>query len=120
MTDSADAAGDADAARARSRCAPGLRYVYTGNVHDRAGGTTFCPACGTALIERDWYDIRGYHLTDEGACSVLRREDRRPVPEIRQAFRTAAHSGAAAGKKGVRAIYFFRALEPLDVMDKLL
>ena len=35
--------GDADA-RARDRAATtGLRYVYTGNVHDRDGGTTFCP-----------------------------------------------------------------------------
>jgi pyruvate formate lyase activating enzyme len=24
----------------------GLRYVYTGNVHDKAGDTTFCPGCG--------------------------------------------------------------------------
>jgi pyruvate formate lyase activating enzyme len=30
----------------------GLRYVYTGNVHDRAGG-----GCGKAVIERDWYEI---------------------------------------------------------------
>ncbi|MGA7984520.1 MAG: AmmeMemoRadiSam system radical SAM enzyme [Burkholderiales bacterium] len=47
----------------------GLRYVYTGNVHDEEGGTTSCPACGEAVIVRDWYDIRAYHLTDEGACS---------------------------------------------------
>ena len=33
----------------------GLHYVYTGNVHDRAGGSTFCPSCGALLIERDWY-----------------------------------------------------------------
>jgi pyruvate formate lyase activating enzyme len=46
----------------------GLRYVYTGNVHDEEGGTTSCPACGEAVIVRDWYDIRAYHLTDEGAC----------------------------------------------------
>ena len=46
----------------------GLRYVYTGNVHDEQGGTTSCPACGEAVIVRDWYDIRAYHLTDEGAC----------------------------------------------------
>jgi pyruvate formate lyase activating enzyme len=45
----------------------GLRYVYTGNVHDEEGGTTSCPACGEAVIVRDWYDIRAYHLTDEGA-----------------------------------------------------
>ena len=47
----------------------GLNYVYTGNVHDEAGGTTACPACGEAVIVRDWYDIRAYHLTDEGACA---------------------------------------------------
>jgi pyruvate formate lyase activating enzyme len=47
----------------------GLRHVYTGNVHDEAGGSTFCPSCGVAVIVRDWYHIRGYHLTEEGACS---------------------------------------------------
>jgi pyruvate formate lyase activating enzyme len=46
----------------------GLRYVYTGNVHDEAGGSTYCPSCGTAVIVRDWYEIRSYRLTDAGAC----------------------------------------------------
>jgi pyruvate formate lyase activating enzyme len=46
----------------------GLRYVYTGNVHDRDGDTTYCPGCGAALIERDWYRIEGYRLTDDGHC----------------------------------------------------
>jgi pyruvate formate lyase activating enzyme len=46
----------------------GLRYVYTGNVHDQAGGSTYCPSCENAVIVRDWYDIRGYHLTDDGGC----------------------------------------------------
>jgi pyruvate formate lyase activating enzyme len=46
----------------------GLRYVFTGNVHDEEGGTTYCPSCGEAVIVRDWYDIRAYHLTDSGAC----------------------------------------------------
>ena len=46
----------------------GLNYVYTGNVHDETGGSTYCPSCEKAVIVRDWYDIRGYHLTDEGAC----------------------------------------------------
>ena len=46
----------------------GLRYVYTGNVHDEEGGSTPCPACARAVIVRDWYDIRAYHLTDEGEC----------------------------------------------------
>ena len=46
----------------------GLNYVYTGNVHDEAGGSTYCPACENAVIVRDWYDIRGYHLSDDGRC----------------------------------------------------
>jgi len=48
----------------------GLRYVYTGNVHDQEGDTTFCPACGEALIVRDWYTIRSYRLSPAGACPV--------------------------------------------------
>ncbi|HRC61276.1 MAG: AmmeMemoRadiSam system radical SAM enzyme [Propionivibrio sp.] len=46
----------------------GLHYVYTGNVHDTEGGTTFCPACHAALIERDWYNIRRFDLPDDGSC----------------------------------------------------
>ena len=46
----------------------GLRYVYTGNVHDRTGGTTFCPGCGKPVIVRDWYEILRYELTDDGRC----------------------------------------------------
>jgi pyruvate formate lyase activating enzyme len=48
--------------------ANGLRYCYTGNVHDPEGGTTFCHACGASLIVRDWYEIRAWHLTDDGRC----------------------------------------------------
>ncbi|OGS91137.1 MAG: AmmeMemoRadiSam system radical SAM enzyme [Gallionellales bacterium GWA2_60_18] len=48
--------------------AAGLRYVYTGNVHDREGDTTFCPSCGSALIVRDWYEIEQYRLTPDGHC----------------------------------------------------
>jgi pyruvate formate lyase activating enzyme len=46
----------------------GLHYVYTGNVHDREGGTTFCPKCKSALIVRDWHRIESYRLTPEGHC----------------------------------------------------
>jgi pyruvate formate lyase activating enzyme len=46
----------------------GLRYVYTGNVHDSDGGTTRCDGCGAALIVRDWYDIIAWRLTDDGHC----------------------------------------------------
>jgi pyruvate formate lyase activating enzyme len=47
----------------------GLRHVYTGNVHDTAGGTTWCPACGEAVVVRDWYAIRSYRLTGDGRCA---------------------------------------------------
>jgi pyruvate formate lyase activating enzyme len=42
--------------------AEGLSFVYTGNVRDPEGQTTFCPACGAAVIERDWYAIRAARL----------------------------------------------------------
>jgi pyruvate formate lyase activating enzyme len=46
----------------------GLRYVYTGNVHDTTGGTTTCPSCGKPVIQRDWYNINLYRLSEGGAC----------------------------------------------------
>ena len=48
--------------------AAGLLHVYTGNVHDPAGGTTFCSVCQQPLIVRDWYEIRDYALTENGEC----------------------------------------------------
>ncbi|MBI2802844.1 MAG: AmmeMemoRadiSam system radical SAM enzyme [Gammaproteobacteria bacterium] len=50
----------------------GLHHVYTGNVHDRDGGTTFCAHCATPLIVRDWYQIDEYRLNDDGACPTCR------------------------------------------------
>jgi len=46
----------------------GLRYVYTGNVHDEEGGSTYCASCENAVIVRDWYEIHSYRLSDAGAC----------------------------------------------------
>ena len=46
----------------------GLKHVYTGNVHDRRGGSTYCAGCGALLIERDWYQLGRYNLTDDGRC----------------------------------------------------
>ncbi len=53
----------------RIALANGLRYVYTGNVHDREGGSTYCPGCGTRVIERDWYELGAWRLTDSGRCT---------------------------------------------------
>ena len=66
-----DVAATPAATLARARrigLAEGLRYVYTGNVRDREGGTSFCAGCRAPLIERDGYVIRRYDLTPEGAC----------------------------------------------------
>jgi pyruvate formate lyase activating enzyme len=50
--------------------AEGIHHVYTGNVHDHEGGTTFCPHCRASLIVRDWYRILEYHVTGDGRCGT--------------------------------------------------
>ena len=47
----------------------GVRYAYTGNVHDRHGGSTYCHACGRLLIERDWFDLGAWNLTEDARCT---------------------------------------------------
>jgi pyruvate formate lyase activating enzyme len=47
----------------------GLRYVYTGNVSDAEGASTYCPGCGRMLIERDWYEIGRWNLDPDGCCN---------------------------------------------------
>ena len=46
----------------------GVRYAYTGNVHDPGGESTYCHQCGAKLIGRDWYSITDWNLTDDGHC----------------------------------------------------
>lgn len=56
--------------RARRRAIDaGLRYVYTGNVHDDEGGSTICHNCGTTLIGRDWYRLTQWALDELGRCA---------------------------------------------------
>jgi pyruvate formate lyase activating enzyme len=52
----------------RIALANGVRYAYTGNVHDREGGSTFCAGCGALVIERDWYLLGRYAVGDDGRC----------------------------------------------------
>jgi pyruvate formate lyase activating enzyme len=50
----------------------GLHYVYTGNVHDVKGGSTYCHNCGEILIGRDWYELSSWNIKAEnqqGSCS---------------------------------------------------
>ena len=46
----------------------GVRYAYTGNVHNIEGDSTWCHACQKLLIGRDGYNITDWHLDDEGNC----------------------------------------------------
>ncbi len=46
----------------------GLRHVYTGNVSDQVGQTTYCHECGADLIQRDWYRLGRWGLDEAGRC----------------------------------------------------
>jgi len=50
--------------------ANGLRHVYTGNVRDPAGQSTWCGACGVRLIGRDGYSITDWNLTPKARCEA--------------------------------------------------
>jgi pyruvate formate lyase activating enzyme len=79
-------------ARARDiALAQGLHYVYTGNVHQRDGDTTFCPHCQAPLIVRDWFEILQYRVNASGRCPDCGAE-------------VAGRFGAAAGHFGRRRI----------------
>jgi pyruvate formate lyase activating enzyme len=48
----------------------GVRFAYTGNVHDSEGGSTYCAQCGELVIERDWYTLGRYALDAGGRCQA--------------------------------------------------
>ncbi len=67
MTDKAHTSGGTLQRARKIALGKGLHFVYTGNVHDSQGGSTWCPACGKLLIERDGYQLGEYHIHD-GRC----------------------------------------------------
>ena len=46
----------------------GVRYVYTGNVRDRKGHSTWCHHCGALLIGREGYELGEWGLDEKGQC----------------------------------------------------
>ena len=57
--------------RARQQAlSAGLHHVYTGNVHDLAGQSTYCPNCRGMVIERSWYELGRWGLDWAGRCSA--------------------------------------------------
>jgi pyruvate formate lyase activating enzyme len=74
----------------------GLHYVYTGNVHDVEGGSTWCSACGKRLIERDWFMLGEWNL-DANRCRFCGHEvaglfERRPGTWAARRMRASCHS----------------------------
>jgi pyruvate formate lyase activating enzyme len=60
--------------RAREQAlSAGIHHVYTGNVHDASGQSTYCAGCGELLIERDWYVLGRWGLDAEGRCGRCER-----------------------------------------------
>ena len=64
----------------------GLNFVYTGNTHDKQGGTTLCPGCKNRVIVRDWYEITEHRLDEEGFCVMCGAKTPGHFDEFHDAF----------------------------------
>ena len=51
----------------------GIKYVYTGNVHDKKSQSTYCHGCGELLIERDWFELGKFNIKD-GKCKKCKAQ----------------------------------------------
>ena len=69
----------------------GVRYPFTGNVHDPEGSSTYCHNCHELLIERDWYRLGHWGLDGQGRCRTCDT----PLP---------GHFAAAPGQFGAQRI----------------
>lgn len=47
----------------------GLHHVFTGNVQDERGQSTYCSNCGAVVIGRDGYRLTLWNLNSNGACT---------------------------------------------------
>ncbi len=47
----------------------GLRYVYTGNVHDKKSASSYCHNCNQLLVGRDWYQLSDWNIDEDGNCN---------------------------------------------------
>jgi len=51
-----------------------LNFVYLGNILSSAHEDTYCPDCGTLLIQRKGYDIKIENLNENGECKNCGRK----------------------------------------------
>ncbi|NIP38968.1 MAG: AmmeMemoRadiSam system radical SAM enzyme [Candidatus Dadabacteria bacterium] len=47
----------------------GMYHVYTGNVYDTEGQSTYCHNCSNIIIERNWYELGKWNLDNNGCCN---------------------------------------------------
>lgn len=59
-------------ARKRAR-EEGLDYVYIGNVPGHPGENTYCPDCGSLLIQRYIFSVLEYRITEDNRCPSCNR-----------------------------------------------
>ena len=65
-------------AKTLTRCreharANGLHYVYTGNVRDARGASTYCRGCGEVLVRRDGYRLSHWRIEAADGVGRCRR-----------------------------------------------
>jgi pyruvate formate lyase activating enzyme len=48
----------------------GVRYAYTGNMHNPEGESTYCHSCDALLVRRDRYRLSAWGLSEEGRCAA--------------------------------------------------
>ena len=82
----------------------GLRYVYTGNLHDPAGQSTYCPGCGAMVIGRDGYVLGTWGLRPMALPPLLRPGAGRPLQSGPGHLRRPAHPGEAGDPAGSAAL----------------
>jgi pyruvate formate lyase activating enzyme len=46
----------------------GLKYVYIGNVPGHSGENTYCFNCGSLLIQRHFFSVLKYRITEDSRC----------------------------------------------------
>lgn len=47
----------------------GIHHVYTGNIYDPEGESTYCSSCNSLLIERNRYELGKWNLDKNGSCT---------------------------------------------------
>jgi len=50
----------------------GLNFVYTGNVYDLEGQSTYCSSCKKLLIVRNWYVLGKWNIDRDGCCNYCK------------------------------------------------